>query len=359
MQLSIYYAACPINTIYTPSFFQTTPTTLQTQDTMVLHNPNNWHWVDKNCIDWTRQYFQENLSGISAESKGGEVTAKIDKVSSVEGDVDVSQRKGRLISLFDVEIKLDFSGSNGKDNETSGTISIPEVAYDTEEDEYQFNIVISNDSFAKLPVKDLVIAQIVPELRKRLFKFKDDLLTDNGASIQHPADQVKSKLTLGNLNKHTESSAAKSTEGSAAAAAPKSSGSYNTTSIELTPTFNTSADQLYQTFLDPQRVAAWSRGPPQISDKEGSEFALFGGNVTGKIEKLVKNERIVQTWRLKEWKEGHYSTLDLEFKEGTSDTKLIVKWSGIPVGQEDVARGNFEEYYIKSIQVTFGFGAPL
>lgn len=325
---------------------------------MVLHNPNNWHWVDKNCIDWTRQYFQEKLPGLEATSKGGEVKAKIDKVTSVEGDVDVSQRKGRLISLFDVEIKLAFSGTNGAE-EAAGTITIPEVAYDTEEDEYQFNVVITNDSFAKLPVKELVLSSIVPELRKRLFQFKDDLLTTNGASIQHPADQVKSKLTLGNLSKQNESSTAKSSDSAAAAAAPKSSGSYNTTSIELDPIFHTSADQLYQTFLDPQRVAVWSRAPPQIEEKEGSDFALFGGNVSGKITKLEKNKRIVQSWRLKEWKEGHFSTLDLEFKEGTSDTKLIVKWSGIPVGQEDVARGNFEEYYVKSIQVAFGFGAPL
>lgn len=38
---------------------------------------------------------------------------------------------------------------------------------------------------------------------------------------------------------------------------------------------------------------------------------------------------------------------------------LVVKWSGIPVGEEDRVRGNFEDYYIRSIKITFGFGAVL
>lgn len=75
---------------------------------MVLHNPNNWHWVSKNAGEWTRQWFEENLSKISAED--GEVTAKINKVVSMDGDVDVSQRKGKVITIYDVKLVLEYSG---------------------------------------------------------------------------------------------------------------------------------------------------------------------------------------------------------------------------------------------------------
>jgi len=75
---------------------------------MVLHNPNNWHWVNKNAIEWAQAYFSENLTGLSASK--GEVSAKVDKVLSVEGDCDVSQRKGKVITLFDVKVRLEFSG---------------------------------------------------------------------------------------------------------------------------------------------------------------------------------------------------------------------------------------------------------
>jgi len=101
---------------------------------MVLHNPNNWHWVNKDASEWTKEYLSKELEGISAEEDG--VKAKIDSVLSMDGDVDVSQRKGKVITIFDFKLSLEYSG-NAKDGEgASGTITIPEVAHDTEEDEY-------------------------------------------------------------------------------------------------------------------------------------------------------------------------------------------------------------------------------
>jgi len=75
---------------------------------MVLHNPNNWHWVNKDAFAWAKEYLEEKLTGISAEDDG--VTAKILKLASMDGDVDVSQRKGKVITLFDVKLELEYEG---------------------------------------------------------------------------------------------------------------------------------------------------------------------------------------------------------------------------------------------------------
>ena len=75
---------------------------------MVLHNPNNWHWVNKDASGWAKAYLQKKLCGISAEENG--VTAKVDSLLSMDGDVDVSQRKGKVITLFDVKVRLEYSG---------------------------------------------------------------------------------------------------------------------------------------------------------------------------------------------------------------------------------------------------------
>lgn len=75
---------------------------------MVLHNPNNWHWVNKDASVWTRQWFEENLLTIEAEEGGA--TAQIDKVVSMDGDVDVNQRKGKVITIFDIRLVLEYSG---------------------------------------------------------------------------------------------------------------------------------------------------------------------------------------------------------------------------------------------------------
>jgi len=75
---------------------------------MVLHNPRNWHWVNKDATGWTREYLDKELVGISAEENG--VSAKITEVKSMEGDVEVSQRKGKIITIFDVKLQLEYSG---------------------------------------------------------------------------------------------------------------------------------------------------------------------------------------------------------------------------------------------------------
>jgi activator of HSP90 ATPase len=75
---------------------------------MVLHNPNNWHWVNKDASAWAKQWFEENLTKVEAEEGG--VSAKIDKVVSMDGDVDVNQRKGKVITIYDVKLVLEYSG---------------------------------------------------------------------------------------------------------------------------------------------------------------------------------------------------------------------------------------------------------
>jgi activator of HSP90 ATPase len=77
---------------------------------MVLHNPNNWHWVNKDASEWAQGYLEQTLTKLSAEE--GEVSAKITKVIAMNGDVDVSQRKGKVITLFDVKLELEYEGGS-------------------------------------------------------------------------------------------------------------------------------------------------------------------------------------------------------------------------------------------------------
>lgn len=75
---------------------------------MVLHNPNNWHWVSKDAGSWAKEYLSQQVTQISANE--GDVSAKISKLVSMDGDVDVSQRKGKVITIFDVKLQLEYEG---------------------------------------------------------------------------------------------------------------------------------------------------------------------------------------------------------------------------------------------------------
>ncbi|KAF2449113.1 hypothetical protein P171DRAFT_350920 [Karstenula rhodostoma CBS 690.94] len=328
---------------------------------MVLHNPNNWHWVNKDVSPWAKDFLTNEVLQISAEEDG--VSVKVDSLMSMDGDVDVSQRKGKVITIFDVKVKLEYKGKNQEGEEASGTITVPEVAHDTEEDEYVFEIDIYSEEKSKQPVKDLVRSKIVPQLRKSFAKLGPALVNEHGKDIQHaPGENPSSKFAPAKT--YSNSGINKSETKSVPSATQKSGGSLvNTTTINESTEFRTTAEELFKTFTEPDRIAAFTRSPPKnwTGAKSGGTFELFGGNVSGEFTELEKPTHIVQKWRLAQWPAGHYSTLSIWFDQNDVDavTVMRVEWKGVPIGQEEPTKGNWGEYYVRSIKTTFGFGTVL
>jgi activator of HSP90 ATPase len=191
------------------------------------------------------------------------------------------------------------------------------------------------------------------------------LIAEHGKDLQHavgenPSSGFTAPKYLSNKNTVAQPSESSSSSGTATAT---TAGHVNVTTLTDSAEFRTSADELYQTFTDPQRLAAFTRAPPKVFEgaNPGARFELFGGNVSGSYEKLDPPKSIVQKWRLAQWPAGHFSTLKLDFDQNDVDhvTVMRVTWEGVPIGQEDVAKRNWNEYYVRSIKTTFGFGTVL
>jgi activator of HSP90 ATPase len=221
-------------------------------------------------------------------------------------------------------------------------------------DSPKFDIDIYSDASSKAPVKDLVRAKLVPQLRKQFQKLSPALIAEHGKDIQHaPGSNPSSGFSTPTPKVHVPSSGPgpsfTSTSGSS---------SVNTTTVTDTEEFRAPASELYQTFTDPQRIAAFTRAAPQLFEgaKKGGKFELFGGNVSGEYLELVEPTKIVQSWRLEQWPKGHYSRLEINFDQNDVDnvTVMRVTWSGVPIGQEEVTKRNWGEYYVRSIKTTFG-----
>ncbi|KAF7955561.1 hypothetical protein EAE96_004487 [Botrytis aclada] len=323
---------------------------------MVLHNPNNWHWVNKDASTWAKQWLEDSIKEVKAEEDG--VTAQLDKLISMDGDVDVNQRKGKVITIFDVKLVIEYSGKTKDDESVSGTITVPEVAHDTEENEYVFDIDIYSDANSKAPVKDLIRAKVIPQLRKQFAQLGPALITEHGKDIQHAPDaNPAAKITAAKTYPHNAPGQSTSTSTN------KGSSLVNTTTVTDNEEFRAPASELYQTFTDPSRIAAFTRAAPKLFEgaKKGGKFELFGGNVSGEYLELVEPTKIVQSWRLDQWPQGHFSRLEINFDQNDVDnvTVMRVSWSGVPVGQEEVTKRNWSEYYVRSIKQTFGFGTIL
>ncbi|KAL2866571.1 AHA1 family protein [Aspergillus lucknowensis] len=322
---------------------------------MVLHNPNNWHWVNKDVSAWAKEYLTENLKTLAVEEDG--VTAQVSSLLTMDGDVDVSQRKGKVITLFDVKLQLEYEGKTKDEEAVSGTITIPEVAHDTEEDEYVFEIENYSDTSAKQPVKDLVRSKLVPQIRKCLAKFGPALISEHGKDIQHaPGENPSSGFAKPAY--HPQNVAKESSTPKPASTTTTNKVSVNTATVTASDEFRTTAEELFTTFTDPQRIAVFTRGAPRQFDgaQTGGKFSIFDGNVTGEFVKLESPKLLVQKWRLAQWPAGHFSTLEINFDQNDLDgvTQMRVTWTGVPVGQEDVTKQNWELYYVRSIKQAFG-----
>ncbi|KAJ1660994.1 Co-chaperone [Dispira simplex] len=310
-------------------------------------NVNNWHWTEKNCINWSKDYFKTNLPNVSMTQNGFKV--QIDQVTEVNGDVDLNQRKGKVITIFDVAIKLDWSGSDPQGENATGTIYIPEVAHDTKGDDYVFDITVASENAAKRAIKEVVRKDLVPLLREKLINFQSDLIEAHRKDVYIEPEKLGTPTPP--RMSHTGT---KVTSISSGTVTPVVKNVGNTTTISDTIEFVTSAAELYLTLTDPGRVAAWTRAPPQLEPKIGGAFALFGGNVNGRFEVLEQNRRIVQTWRLASWPADYYSKVTIELDEGDDSVRLHLTQTGVPIGEEDQTRNNWQQYYWRSIKATFG-----
>jgi len=183
------------------------------------------------------------------------------------------------------------------------------------------------------------------------------LIAEHGKDIQHGPDSNPSPATFPSLRTlvHEPGQSGSSKSDSAEV---KSSSKVNTVELTDTEEFRAPATECYLTFTDPQRIAAFTRAAPKLFEgaKKGGKYELFGGNVSGEYLELVEPTKIVQSWRLDQWPKGHYSRLEINFDQNDVDnvTVMRVNWTGVPVGQEEVTKRNWREYYVRSIKQTFG-----
>ncbi len=106
--------------------------------------------------------------------------------------------------------------------------------------------------------------------------------------------------------------------------------------IRQSVTLAATAEELFDTYLDPKKHAAVTGSAVTISDKPGSKFSAFFGSITGTTLAVIPKRMIVQSWR------------STNFGLGDSDSMLILEF--IPQGKKgrielvqiDVPKVDFE-----------------
>ncbi|KAI8142683.1 activator of Hsp90 ATPase [Fennellomyces sp. T-0311] len=135
------------------------------------------------------------LEGLEAENDGHKVS--ITKLDECVGDCDLNQRKGKIITIYDVSLKMSIQGALADGTEVAGHITIPEVAHDSEADDYVFEIKITDETSAKQSIKPVIRKHLQPLICDKLANFPVDMIATHGGDVYIEASQLNNPAAAG------------------------------------------------------------------------------------------------------------------------------------------------------------------
>ncbi|KAL1664550.1 activator of Hsp90 ATPase [Schizophyllum commune] len=315
----------------------------------------NWHWKNKNVTRWGKEWFERELATIAVQGEG-EQSVKVDSVSEVDGDVELGQRKSKLITIYDCKLTIQWSGKTTGGEDVKGRVVIPEVSHENTLDGHSDVVYEWSLTTASTPDVDAVFklakARLPAALEAKFAEFPVALVQTHGKDIQVGTPSASGTSTPATGGATPANGAAKTEAAKPVQATKPAAKTLNYSTVETEASFMASAADLFSLLTDEARIPAWTRAPAQSKPQEGTEFSLFGGGVKGKFVSLKPPTEVVQTWALQSptWPAGHFATLTMKFDQASDSTKLTLTLDGVPKGMEDEIRTNLEGYYIHGLK---------
>ncbi|CED83058.1 Uncharacterized conserved protein [Phaffia rhodozyma] len=318
----------------------------------------NWHWRQKNVDKWAYEWFRTNLANVKAtdDSLGLEVT--ITSVSSIDGDVTVGQRKSKVITIYDLDMKLDWAGrrrlADGTD--LSGSVRIPEVSHEAIDgiSDYVFDFSSSSSS---TPAYQST-RKILPEALKTVFAtFQTTLVEVHGKDLLavDSKDVSPAASAPASTPATPVSSVSKSEPVSVTGAVKK----INTSVVKVESSLRISAADLWDLLTVESKIPTWSRSAAQFSATPSAPFSMFSGSVNGTVVSADKPKKLVLNWGLNSptWPKDHLGVLTIELNQGSDSTTATFTLDGVPKGHEREIESNLHAFYIRGF-VTMGLVKP-
>jgi len=321
------------------------------------HTTANWHWKNKNIGSWAKQWFQRELTTIKISD--GDKSVQITEVTEVDGDVELGQRKSKLIIIYDVKIKLKWSSKALDGAEVNGELAIPEVSHEVTLDglsEYTYEWSLSTNSSKPIdPLYEFARQSLPVALEAKFTEFPAVIIEAHGKDLTvstepsrtgTPVQPTNSTSVTPNVTTtaHTPKPVGKSL--------PPKAKIVNTSTVEVEATFMASADELFNLFTDEKRIPIWTRASGKSNPVPGSEYSLFGGGVQGKYVSLDTPRQIVQTWSLRSpnWPSGHEAILTTTLNQSPESTAVKFSLKDVPLSMQDEIKRNIEGYYVHGLK---------
>ncbi|MBC3759414.1 SRPBCC domain-containing protein [Hyunsoonleella sp. SJ7] len=123
----------------------------------------------------------------------------------------------------------------------------------------------------------------------------------------------------------------------------------------LKSTFNTTAKELYLSWLNSENHSKMTGGLAECSDSVGGSFTAWDGYIWGKNIELEPFHRIVQSWRTTQFNDNEKdSQIEILLKElNDGQTELTLIHTNLPESGEHYKKG-WEDHYFEPMKAFFG-----
>lgn len=324
-----------------------------------------YHWRNKNCAPWAQEWIKKALPGLSVSE--GEHVVEIIEVTSVTGDCDLGQRKGKLLTIYDLAVEAKWTSKVGED-EIKGTVKVPEVSHEAIDglSDYEYTFSLTTDSSSDASKILALAKKSFPDVLSSKFNELRPALIQAHGVPDGPSGANSGTSTPGagaSTPSYAPAPPAKAPAQSASTSREekKASGAVVTgKAVEVEAELQASADDLWSLLTEESKIPMWSRSAAQIKLDVGSTYTLFGGNVTGEIKEVEKPKKLVQTWQTKSpgWPKEHFGTMTLVLNQGESSTKATFTLEGVPAGLENDIEKAIDAFYIRGLK-QMGLGTIL
>lgn len=112
-----------------------------------------------------------------------------------------------------------------------------------------------------------------------------------------------------------------------------------------------SPEEVYNALVNPFSIALWTGAEAIMEEKEGTEFSIFGGDITGRNLQFEKDHKIVQEWDFGDQDEA--SVVAITLRPERHYTKIELHHTNIPdEAFEDMDQG-WTTYYFGGLKEFF------
>ncbi|OBZ69321.1 hypothetical protein A0H81_10948 [Grifola frondosa] len=315
----------------------------------------NWHWKNKTVTPWAKTWFERELTSIAVKGDDTEEVS-VTHVTEVDGDVELGQRKSKLITIYDCKVVLEWKGIASDGTEVSGKLTIPEVSHEVTLDGLSDYVYEWSLTTARSPAVDAVFAlakaRLPAALEEKFAAFPAAIVDTHGRDLTVSAEVSRTGTPAPPSGSGASTPALAKPAATTKKAEERKAEKVNTTTVTVEANFMAAADDLFGLLTEEKRIPAWTRAPAKSAAQAGTEYSLFGGGVKGKFISLSPPKEFVQTWALSSptWPTGHEATLTTTLEQSSDSTKITWSLQGVPLGLEDEINTNLQGYYVHGLK---------